>query len=77
MKTRTNLRAGGMSLHECQKQRDYWKAQATQMEAIAKAPAPKPPIPVNPVNPVNPVSTGSSCGWVNGVYYGDQSGICG
>jgi len=75
MKTRTNLRAGGMSLKECQKQRDYWKAQATQMEAIAKAPAPKPVIPVNPVNPVP--ATSSGCGWVNGVYYADQSGICG
>ena len=74
MKTRTNLRAGAMNLKECQKQRDHWKAQAIQMEAIAKAPSPKPP---TPVTPVTPVITGSGCGWVNGVYYGDQSGVCG
>jgi hypothetical protein len=73
MKTRTNLRAGAMNLKECQRQRDHWKAQASQMEAIAKSPTPKPPTPVTPTTP----STGSGCGWVNGIYYSDQSGVCG
>ena len=72
MKTRTGLRAGEMSLKECQKERDSWKAQATQMEAIAKSPSTKPLTPVAP-----PIVTGSGCGWINGLYYGDQSGICG
>jgi len=72
MRTRTDIRAGEMSLAQCQKERDYWKTQATQMEAIAKSPSPQPPAPTPP-----PVTTGSSCGWINGVYYKDQSGICG
>jgi len=76
MKTRTGLRAGDMSLKECQKERDYWKAQATQMEAIAKSPSTKPPTPVAPPT-TGSTMTGSGCGWVNGVYFGDQSGICG
>jgi hypothetical protein len=76
MRIRTDIRAGDMSLAQCQKERDYWKAQATKMEEIAKSPSPQPPAPTPTPTP-SPVTTGSGCGWVNGVYYKDQSGICG
>ena len=38
MKIRSDIHAGAMSLQECQNERDYWKAKATKMEAIANGP---------------------------------------
>ena len=77
MRVRSNIRAGDESqaLKQCQQQRDYWKAQALNMEQIAKAPAPKPPA-TTPPSSTTPTG-GSGCGWINGVYYADQSGLCG
>ena len=72
MKIRSDIRAGD-ALAECQKQRDYWKAQAQYMEEIAKSPAPKPPAPSPPTTSTG----GSGCGWVNGIFYPDRSGTCG
>ena len=70
MKIRSDLRAGD-ALSECQKQRDYWKAQALRMEQIAKAPVPQPtPTPPTPTPP-------SYGGYIGGVYYPDRSGWCG
>jgi hypothetical protein len=71
MKIRSNIRAGD-ALADCQKQRDYWKAQATYMEKVATSTTPKPP-----TTPPTTPTTSVSCGWVNGVYYGDMSGTCG
>lgn len=82
MKIRSDIRAGADGLHNCQQQRDYWKAQAERMEAIAKGPGTwKPPV-VNPpvVNPpvvTPPSTTQPTGGWVGGVWYGDRSGWCG
>jgi len=74
MKIRSNLRAGD-ALAQCQKERDYWKAQAEYMESIATAPSyPQPP---STTPPTTSTTTGSNCGWVNGVYYADRSGVCG
>jgi hypothetical protein len=70
MKIRSDIRAGD-ALRDCQKQRDYWKAQALRMEQIAKAPAPQP----TPVPPTIPPTSGG--GYVGGVYYTDRSGWCG
>jgi len=73
MKIRSNLRAGD-ALAQCQKERDYWKAQAVYMEAIATAPVyTQPPSTTPPTT----TTTGSNCGWINGVYYADRSGACG
>lgn len=83
MKIQSNIHAGAMSLQQCQAQRDYWKAQATSMEAIAKGPSPYPPkpYPPNPYPPYPPQPTpqppSPGGGWVGGVWYGDKSGICG
>ena len=71
MKIRSDLRAGD-ALSECQKQRDYWKAQALRMEQIAKAPAPRPtPTPPTPTPPPY------GGGYVGGVFFPDRSGWCG
>jgi hypothetical protein len=70
MKIRSDIRAGD-ALRDCQKQRDYWKAQALRMEQIAKAPATQP----TPVPPTIPPTSGG--GYVGGVYYTDRSGWCG
>jgi len=73
MKTRTNIHAGD-ALRHCQRERDYWKAQAERMEAIAKGPGPyRPPAPTPTPSPV-PHPGG---GWVGGVWYPDRSGWCG
>jgi hypothetical protein len=69
MRIRSDLRAGD-ALSECQKQRDYWKAQALRMEQIAKAPTPKP----TPTPPTRPPYGG---GYVGGVFFPDRSGWCG
>lgn len=71
MKIRSDIRAGD-ALRDCQRERDYWKAQATRMEQIAKGPGTRPtPIPPTPAPP----SAGG--GWVGGVFYADRSGWCG
>jgi len=70
MKIRSDIRAGD-ALSDCQKQKEYWKAQALRMEQIAKAPTPKP----TPVPPTTPPTSGG--GYVGGVYYSDRSGWCG
>lgn len=75
MKIRSNIRAGN-ALSQCQQQRDYWKARATEMEKIAtssKPPTPYPPYP--PYYPPTPPVSGG--GYVNGVWYADRSGACG
>ena len=74
MRVRSNIRAGNdaQAMKECQQQRDYWKSQALRMEEIAKAPSIQPPATTPPTT-----TTGSGCGWVNGVYYADKSGLCG
>ena len=72
MKIRSDIRAGD-ALAECQKQRDYWKAQAEYMEKIATSPAPQPPSTTPPTTSTG----GSGCGWVNGIYFADRSGTCG
>ena len=55
MKTATQLRAGYTTIEECQKDRDYWKAQAQRMQTIANGgvypPAPQPPLPPPPIYP--------------------------
>lgn len=72
MKIRTNIHAGD-ALRDCQKQRDYWKAQADNMERIARSgsttnwPQPQPQPQPQPVGG----------GWVGGVYFSDRSGWCG
>ena len=78
MKIRSDIHAGAMTRldQQCQAERDYWKAQANKMEAIAKGPGPNPPYypPYNPPTPKPPVSGG---GWVGGTYFPDRSGLCG
>jgi hypothetical protein len=76
MKIRSNLRAGD-ALAQCQKERDYWKAQAEYMEALATAPVYPNPNPPSTTPPTTTTTTGSNCGWINGVYYADRSGVCG
>lgn len=74
MKIRSDIHAGAMTLHQCQVERDYWKAQAAKMEAIAKGPGPNP----NPPTPYPPQPTPKpGGGWVGGVWYNDRSGWCG
>lgn len=88
MKVKSNLRAGGMSLEQCQQKRDYWHAQADKMEALANKPMPKPIPPYNPYPPYNPpynpyppqptpIPPTPGGGWVGGVWYADRSGMCG
>lgn len=75
MKTRTNIHAGADSLTTCQRQRDYWKAQADRMEVIAKSNKyPQPQPWPQPQPQPQPQPTG---GYVNGIWYGDRSGWCG
>jgi hypothetical protein len=73
MRIRSNIRAGNeaAALRKCQQERDYWKAEAERMEAIATS-------PTAPAQPTTPTSTTTtvSCGYVNGVYYPDMSGTC-
>jgi len=78
MKIQTNLRAG-MNLQQCQRERDYWKAQAERMETIAKSPAPQPnPYPPTPYPPQpTPQPVTPTGGWINGIWYSDHSGWCG
>jgi len=79
MKVRSNIRAGNEAeaLRKCQKERDYWKVQAAEMEAIATSPA-KPSPPQQPTPPPSyGTATTVGCGWVNGIYYPDLSGTCG
>lgn len=76
MKIRTDIHAGADPLTTCQQQRDYWKAMATKMEAIAKTPVttnPNPPPQPTPYPPTPP----SGGGYVGGVWYSDRSGWCG
>lgn len=74
MKIRSDIHAGADALRTCQKERDYWKAQAENMERIAKSGTPKPqPWPQPQPQPQPP--TGG--GWVGGIYYYDRSGWCG
>lgn len=42
-------------------------------------PQAKPPAPPQPPSPTppQPGPQGSGCGWVDGVYFPDQSGLCG
>lgn len=81
MKIQSNIHAGAMTLQQCQAQRDYWKAQATKMEAIANGPGPYYPPNPYPPNPYPPQPTPQpptpGGGWVNGIWYSDQSGLCG
>lgn len=78
MKIRSDIRAGN-ALRDCQRQRDYWKGMAMDMEAIANQsggynPQPQPqPLPQPTQPPTNPPGGG----WVGGVWYGDRSGWCG
>ena len=75
MRIRSNIRAGNneaAALRKCQQERDYWKAEATRMEAIATSPA----APAQPTAPPTSSTTTVSCGYVNGVYYPDLSGTC-
>jgi hypothetical protein len=75
MKIRSDIRAGD-ALSDCQRQRDYWKAQATRMEQIANGPGPSNPPTYPPTYPpTNPPTSGG--GWVGGTYYADRSGWCG
>jgi hypothetical protein len=59
MKIATHICAGYTTLEECQRDRDYWKAQAQRMQTIANGgvypPAPQPPLPPPPVYPIPPV----------------------
>lgn len=38
---------------------------------------PTPPTPPVPPTPPMPGPVTSGCGWVNGIYYADRSGVCG
>jgi hypothetical protein len=79
MKIRSNLHAGD-ALRDCQRQRDYWKNRAYQMEQVANGPDPiynpQPPYVPPTTPPTNPGTPGTG-GWVGSVYYGDKSGWCG
>ena len=90
MKIKTDIHAG-MTFEQCDNIRNYWKNQAYLMQKYAKTCSPQsglyfPPAVYNnepgapvtpPPTPQPPVQSGSGCGWVNGVYYPDQSGVCG
>jgi hypothetical protein len=73
MKIRSNVHAGD-ALSNCQRQRDFWKARAFDMERIAKAPTPTNPPQPQPLPQPNP---GPGGGWAGGVFYSDRSGWCG
>jgi hypothetical protein len=73
MKIRSDIHAGTTALQACQAERDYWKAQATYMEKIAKGPGNTTQPPYYPPSPYPP----SGGGYVGGVYYPDKSGLCG
>jgi hypothetical protein len=76
MKIRSNIHAGD-ALSQCQKQRDYWKAKALQMEQIATSYKPTPPTPYPPYPPYYPPTPPSpGGGYVGGVWYPDRSGAC-
>jgi len=75
MKIRTNIHAGD-ALRNCQKERDYWKAQAENMEWLAKSSTPVVPKPWPQPQPL-PQPQPAGGGWVGGVYYSDRSGWCG
>ena len=79
MKIRTNLSAG-MTFEECDAQRNWWKEQAYLMQTYAIGDSTTPPAGLwlpssgSGSSPTYPTSGG---GYVNGVYYADQSGVCG
>ncbi len=73
MKIRTNIHAGD-ALRDCQKERDYWKAQADNMEWVAKSGS---KVVVQPWPQPQPQPQPVGGGWVGGVYYSDRSGWCG
>lgn len=79
MKIRSNLSAG-QTFEQCDQQRNWWKQQAELMEVYAKSSSSTPPaglwLPTSgsPSYPSYPTTGG---GYVNGVYYPDQSGVCG
>jgi hypothetical protein len=79
MKVYTDLRAG-MTYEECDAQRNYWKqaAQTGNCQAVlSDMNPPTTPPPTTTTPPPTTGTTGFSCGYVNGVYYGDMSGTCG
>ena len=78
MKIRTNIVAG-MTFAECDAQRNWWKQQAQLMEQYSnnvKAGSPAGLWLPSSGGTVYPPSS-SSGGYVNGVYFPDQSGVCG
>lgn len=80
MKIRTDIHAGD-ALSNCQKQRDYWKAQAENMEWIAKngsyKPQPQPYPQPQPLPQPLPQPQPVGGGYVSGIWYSDHSGWCG
>ncbi len=87
MKIKTNIYAG-MTLDECNAQRDWWKNQAQMMEAYynnSKALYPpaglwfpcqgNPPSGGGTTSPPPPPPNASG-GWVAGVWVPDMSGSC-
>jgi hypothetical protein len=76
MKTRTNIQAGASPLQACKQQKEYWMGQAQYMENIlSHCQQYTPPAPPSPY-PAPPYPGPSGGGYVNGVWYSDQSGTC-
>lgn len=81
MKIKSNLRAG-MTFAECDAQRNYMKQAAKSGNCSAlnwnppqtSSPQPSYPTQLPSYTPVQPVAGG---GYYGGVYFADQSGICG
>jgi hypothetical protein len=78
MKIKTNLRAG-MTFAQCDAQRNYMKqaAQSGNCAALSQ----KPPQTSTTTKPTTtyqpPTGTIPAGGYYGGVYYPDQSGVCG
>jgi hypothetical protein len=69
MKVQSDIRAG-MTYNECDAQRNSYKALVQSGHCTGLLPNPPQPQPYPPY-------PGPGGGWVDGVWYGDRSGVCG